>query len=425
MKKSNVCLKLIALVMVISMLVCVLASCSSTPVMTLDVDGKTYTITQGEYSTFMKVIKANLLISFGYGSALENYIWEWNVNEDQTYDEYYSGYVYNHMKSVLVEKYLFDLYGLEIPEETLAEYKVSVDNMNKSYGSAGSYKMYFGYMAQDYVDYYVKSLEISDLIIKHLYTGENAVDPVTDEERETYYSENYSGYMYIYLDMNNAVKTIEDEDETTYYVGFDSSNTEYKLLITTEDGVTTIENVGRVDGKEMDDDVKIVGFKTYELDEDGVDEKSNLPDLILQSLEAGGDFKTLALRYSDDYYTYFYENGAIVTDPSELVNNDTVADAVRELEVGEYTDKLEISDGKYVYIIKKVELIDKAYELEEYENLFTNFEDNVMYEKYDKLVDNYLDLIVADTEALSKFNMADTFLTKYVDDYRSMMSSLQ
>ena len=158
MKKSNVCLKLIAMIMVISMLVCVLASCSSSPVMKLDIDGKTYTITQGEYSTFMKVIKANLLISFGYGSALENYIWEWNISEDQTYDEYYSDYVYNLMKSVLVEKYLFDLYGLEIPEETLAEYKVSVDNMNKSYGSAGSYKMYFGYTAQDYVDYYVKSL---------------------------------------------------------------------------------------------------------------------------------------------------------------------------------------------------------------------------------------------------------------------------
>jgi len=423
MKKSNAYLKIIALVMVIAMLACVLASCSSSPVMTLEVDGKTYTVTEGEFSTFMKVIKTNVLISIGYGSVIDSIIWDTKIDEDQTYDEYYTNYVSNLMKSVLIEKYLFDKFGLEYSEEKLAEYKSDVTSLNTRFGSPGSYKMYFGYTAQDYIDYYEKSLDRSELITEYLYTGENAHDPVTAEEKEAYYTDNYKGYMYIYLDMNNSVSTVEEEDGTKYYIGLDSSDNEYKLLITTEDGVTKIENVGRVDGKEMDENVTIVEFKTYELDDDGVDEKSNLPDLIMQGLEAGTDFKTLALTYSDDYYTYLYENGVFIKDTDNLVNNDVVMNAVRELEIDEHTDKLEISDGKYVYIVKRVDLIDKAYELDEYKNVFSSFDDDVMYDKYDELVDTYRDKIVADSAALSKFNMKNTFLSDYIDDYRSMINS--
>ncbi|MBO4354372.1 MAG: hypothetical protein J5860_05460 [Clostridia bacterium] len=427
MKKSKVCIKLVAAVMVIAMLVCVLASCSSSPVMTLKVDGKTYTVTQAEYSTFMKIVKMNVLISFGYGSVLDSFIWTTNITSDQTYDEYYTDYVYKLMQSVLIEKYLADRYGLEFSAEKLASYSANVKALNQSYGSAGSYKMYFGYTAQQYYDYYVKSIDRSELLLDYLYKGDNAIDPVTDDDKETYYTDNYRGYMYIYLDMNNAVQKIEDEDGTVYYVGLDSSDNEYKLKITTdEEGVTTIENVGRVDGTAMEEgkEVTIVSFKTYKLESDeDIDAKAALPDLIMQSLEAGEDFQKLALQYSDDYYTYLFEKGVFVANASDLVNNESVTAAMEKLEVGEHTDKLEVSDSKYVYIIKRVDLIDDAYDNPEYKTIFTNFESDIMYSKYDELVNEYREKIVADTAAIEKFNMKDTFVTAYVDDYKKYTSS--
>ena len=69
--------------------------------------------------------------------------------------------------------------------------------------------------------------------------------------------------------------------------------------------------------------------------------------------------------------------------------------------------------------MKRVPLAEKAYIDEEYEDLFVSFEDDVMYDKYQKVVDTYINAIVVDEETLSKFTMKDTFLTKYVDSVNS------
>lgn len=420
MKTSKIFCKVLALVIVAAMLVCMLASCSSKKLMTLEIDGKEYSVTADEYKTFMTIVKMNVYLNSLSSSAAESYLWKAKFDDDQTYEEYYSEYVQKVMKTTLVEKYLFDKYDLKLSDATLAGYKESMKSDISNAGGAGAYKQYYGYTAKQYYDYYKKAADMSNAIIDHLYEGDNALYPVTDDEKEAYYNEHYSGYMIIYLDMNNAIA----KDDDGNYIGLDSSKNEYKISVNVVDGELKMENLGRVDGEEMKDDVTITSFKTEALSEDDVKTKSNLPELIIDELDAGADFKELALKYSDDYTSYLYSNGVFISDTGYIVNNDDVMDPVRELEIGENTDAISISDGKYVYIVKRIELKEKAYDSEEYEDLFSSYSEDVMYDKYDNYIDEYFDKITVDTDAVSEYTMASTYLSKYVDDFYNYYVSL-
>ena len=423
MKTSKIFCKIVALVIVAATLVCMLASCSSSKkLMTLEMDGKEYAISAAEYKTFMTIVKMNVYLNSLMNSTAETYFWKAKFDDEQTNEQYYSEYVQKVMKTTLVEKYLFEKYDLKLSDATLAGYKENMKKDISSIGGAGSYKQYYGYTAKQYYDFYKKSADMSSAIIDHLYEGDNALYPVTDDEKNAYYKEHYSGFMIIYLDMNNEIA----KDEDGNYIGLDSSNVEYKLSITNVDGNVKIENLGRVDGKEMKEDteVNIVSFKTKALSEDDVATKSNLPELIIDEIDGGADFKELALKYSDDYTSYLYENGVFISDSGYIVNNSDVMDPVRKLEIGENTDAISISDGKYVYIVKRIELEEKAYDSEEYENLFSSYSEDVMYDKYDKFVDEYFDKIVVDEDAVAEYTMASTFLSKYVDDFYNYYLSL-
>ena len=421
MKKVKNSIKIAALVLALTMVACIFASCGPKTVMTLTVDGKTYTANETEYSTFMKISKMNFYLSNGYSTQLDSIIWNITAHEDETFDDHYTEDVRNLVKTTVVEKYLFEKYGLKLSDETLAGFKSGVKTLNTNYGGRGAYKRYFGYTAQNYYDYYQTALEKSEMIIDYLYKGDNAIDPVTDADLEKYYNEKYSGYMFIYLDMNNAI----EKDDDGNYIGLDSSDNKYMLKrIDGEDGAVMFENIGRVDGKEADlDKVEIVSFSTVELDEDGVSDKATLPEKIIHELdEYDGDFKALALEYSDDYNTYRFENGVLISDSGYIVNNDSVMDAVRALEVGEHTEAIAVSDGQYYYIVKRIELVKDGYKSAEYEDLFEGFEDTVIYDKYDKVIDEYANKIVVDEEIVSKYKMSTTYLTEYVDYYRQYIS---
>lgn len=422
MKTAKTYLKITAFVLALAMVVMILASCGKkNAVMTLEVDGKTYTVTEAEYDTYMKIIKSNFYISNGYSSQVDSVIWQISINDEETYDEYYTTYVKEIAKTNVVEKYLFDKYGLKISDATLAGYKETVNKLNESYGGRGAYKRYFGYTAQDYIDYYTKATERSNLILNYLYKGENAVDPVTETDKEEYYKEHYSNFSFIYLDMNHKV----EKDDDGNYIGVDSSSNKYILEIKKdENGVVTIENKGRVDGTETDlTKVTITGFSMVELTEEEVNEKATLPDKIIKELdENGAKFKDLALEYSDEYTTFVYENGVVISDTGYFVANESVMKPSRELEIGAHTEPISISDGGYVYIVSKGEIPGKAYEEEEYKDLFSDYDDTVMYEKYQTVLDEYLEKIVLDETTLSKYKMSTTFLTAYVDYYRQQLA---
>lgn len=422
MKIAKVILKAAALTLAIAILAVMFVGCSGKKVLTLSKDGKEYSMDETEYNMLMKVIKANFYISNGYTSMLESIIWDYDMGNGQTYGEYYDQYVQTIAKTTVAEKYLADKYGLKLSDETLASYKELIKKNNDYYGGMGAYKQYFGYTAKDYFNIYQAAVDTSDLILNYLYKGENAIDPVTDADREAYYRDVYEGYQYIYLDMNQKIETVETDDDL-FKVCEDASGNKYMVDIRLDDdGQVVIENKGRVDGTEVEDLTKITltGFCMVDLTEEEKANKALISDEIAQLADGdtpGYDFRSLSLLFSDDYYSYLFDHGVFITDTGYIVNNDDVMNAARALEVGEHTEAIEIADGKYTYIVKKIELIDKAYEDEKYKDLFANYDDSVMYDKYQKVCDEITKDVVIDTNVAGKYSIKNTYLTPFVDDY--------
>jgi|GEM_PF-845301 len=416
MKSSKIITRVVVAVLIFAMAVTILASCGSKAVMTLEIDGKKYTVTESEYSTFMTVNKMLLFSNNNWPRLYDQIVWTMN----DTFESDQNNQIRELMEDVVVEKYLLDKYGLSLSAATLAGYKENIKKANNDAGGPGAFKQYYGYTAKQLYDYYQTWYDGRQLLLSHLYTGANATDPVTDEERETYYKENYKGYMYIYLDMNNKLAKVENPDGDDFYIGLDSSNVEYKLSIkiNDEDNVD-IENLGRVDGKEVEDisKVEIVSLKTEALTDEEKEEKSNLPDAIIADLDEGKEtFKELMLKYSDDYVSYLYENGFMVNKDANFISNTDVMTAVNKLEVGEYTSAIGVEESKKYYIVNRIELAEKPYADEdgEFADLFTSFEDLVIYDKFDTLLHSYKDKIVVDEKAVEKFKMSTTFLSKAI-----------
>lgn len=397
MKKRD-WIKVLVLVLTIAFIIPCFTSCAAgTKVLTLKADnGKTYVVNKEQFDFLMCYTKANFFLNQGYPSAYDiaAYLWEQKINSDsdQTIDDYYKQYVVNQLKGVLVEEYLFDKYGLKLNDEEVAAQKKSVQDNVSNLGGTGSYKQYWGYRWQMLYEHTLASMR-STAVMEYLY-GENGVDKVTDEELDKYYQDNFYGYYIIKFDMTHKVETDEEGN---------------KVRKTTKDS----------DGKETETDE----YSLVELTDEEKEEKALLPQVLIYQLEDDADFKELAIEYSDDYISVKYPNGLYITEAqlTNYLSDSTALSTVKALEVGEYTKPISISDGKYTYIIKRVELREKAYEEEEYADLFTDYKDTVKYDKYDALLKNYVELIETNDAVIEKASMANTFLTEYVDYYYQLM----
>lgn len=395
MKKTKLLLKILALALAVAMVVPFITSCSGKTVMSYSADnGKTYTVNESELSFLMTYVKAQTLMELGLTKSKDTADYLWDVTytgtdayvEDETFDAHYTKYVLDSLKTWLVEEYLFEKYGLSYDEETLAQRKASVEDGVKQQGGIGAYKQYWGYTSSQMLEYYKAQLR-ADAINTYLY-GENGISKVTDEDKATFFEENFAGYQFIMLDMENKVVTDENGEKV-------------RNSTTSSSGEVTYQD----------------SYKTEALTDTEREQKALLPKAITDMIADGEDFAELAAMYSDSYATVKYPDGVFVLKTSSLVNDTTIKTATDKLEVGESTEAITISDGKYTYIIKRIELKEKAYEDEEYADLFKSFDNNVEFDKYEKLLEPYTELVVVPENLSGKYKMSTTFTTDYVDYY--------
>ena len=286
-----------------------------------------------------------------------------------------------------MEKYLFDIYGLTISEDTIDGYKSNINTQNELYGGRGAYKQYFGYTAADYYNIYMMMVSRSEAVSDFL-CGENGEYAVTDEDLETYYTENYVGYQFIMLDMEN--KVVRDEDGN-------------RVIATEEDD----------EGNEVETEA----YETEELTTEEKEEKQTLGQLILDELADGASFEDMIAEYSDAYYSVEFPEGMFVLKDGTFINS-TVTAEIEDLEIGEYTDEvISVNSDRYQYIIKRVELKPNVYEDEKYLELFEDYEDTVMLDKYENYIETFFDQITVDTAIAAEYTMQDTFLSTYADLY--------
>ncbi len=389
MKKRSLFLKLLAAALCASILVAVLAGCGSArTLMSLTIDGKTYTIDTDELELLMKIRKLDICCASLVTRSTDNSsFWGKETEDGETYEEFYKNLVMDQMRAVLVEKYLFDVNGLSISEDKIDGYKSSIKTQNELYGGRGAYKQYFGYTASDYYNVYMMMVARSEAVSEFL-CGENGEYKVTAEDLETYYTENYVGYQFIMLDMENKVKRDEDGN---------------RVVATEEDE----------DGNE----VELEEYETEELTTEEKEEKQTLGQLILDELEDGASFEDMIAEYSDAYYSVEFPEGMFVLKEGTFIDS-TVTEAIKDLEVGEYTDEvISVNSDRYQYIVKRVELKPAVYEDEDYLEMFEDYEDAVMMDKYENYIETYFDQITVDTTIAAEYTMEDTFLSTYADLY--------
>ena len=394
MKNTKLITKLVAFALVLCMAVSMLASCGSNDaIMSMTIDGNTYTLTEKEFSLLMTIKKLDYCCSMYMPRAYdteETWAKETEEGSGITLESYYKNMILDQAKAILIEKYLFDKFDLTISDETVKTNKENQKTAIKNMGGAGAYKQYYGYTAEQYYTTYQDMVARSEAVLDYL-CGENGEYKVNDEDLAKFYTENYIGFQYIMLDMNNKV---ERDDEGNRIV---------------EKKTETNANGEKV---EVDSDT----YKLEKLSDDEKSEKQNLAATIFAELEAGTKtFEELIELYSDDYYSVEYPEGLFVVEEGTFINA-TVDAKAKELEIGEYTDEaISVSSDAYQYIVKRVDLKDAVYNDDHYLSLFNGYEDTVMYDKYENHIKTYFENINVDEAVSARYTFTNTFLSEYAD----------
>ncbi len=421
MKTTGKITKIFALVLCLAMLTLFAASCSASKTVVLSYtgdNGKTYTLTEAEYAFLMKYRKYEIFSSYGYPAALDvKDFWNENAGDNKTLDATVTDSVLETAKTIVIERYLMDKYALSLENDAerkkeIEELAASVKEAAKSLGGSGVFKRYWGYTTDEFVNYN-KMVLSSEMVSEHLYDDEKGISKLTDEQLEKYYTENYKQYFIILINTKENIKT--DEEGNKLVSVTDKNGKEVSI---------TLEQA--LDKKFLEEKEYTLSY-TFEYEEitgddkeDKINEKKQLADKILQQLKDGADFQTLALEHSEEFLTHIYKDGYMVN--GDLISDEAAKKVIDELEVGKMTEEIiDISSGKYRYIIKRIDLTEKAYthaeeDAEEttYADIFKNFRTTVKNHTYSELLETYTKDIKENTAVIEKYNMKNTFLAKAI-----------
>ncbi|CDE03160.1 ppiC-type peptidyl-prolyl cis-trans isomerase [Anaerotruncus sp. CAG:390] len=387
MKKSvlRICAALTALLLALIQLV----SCSSlgTPVMTL---GKTE-ITGSMIEFWMSRYKAQFEYSYGqslktaYGLSSVDSIWKVKVKDDsaETYDDMFSSYIFDNAKTYLCALYLFDQFGLKLPDstvkktdETINEYVTNLADGSKSEFNAilAAYGINMKilrklYLADEKVSY-----------LREYLFGSNGTEPITTQQIEDYYQKNYVRMKQICVFINQRPK--QNEDGT--YVTDSSGKTQYTTMTADENAAarTKIEEA-------------------------------------LAKIDGGEDFEKALSEYDENKADDGYKNGIYMSAESSFGNDEDlqkIYETLCEMKVGEVRE-LELSNS--LHIIKKYELDTGAYAKAENSDFFLFNDGSGSYQTLQQYVKTplFLDYIKGkldefsadikiDEEALSQYRIS-------------------
>ncbi|MBO4716296.1 MAG: DEAD/DEAH box helicase [Spirochaetales bacterium] len=281
------------------------------------------------------------------------------------------------IKKRIASVYLFDSYGLKLTDaeynsidRMIAGIKASVDG-EKGIEEDEVFKA-LGMKTDDLRTVLITDSKVGALQ-DHLY-GEEGVRKITDDQRETYYNDNYYRFKLLYLMDGDFVR--DENGEIEYN---ESGNAK----------VTPISD------------------ERYE-------EKLDLAKDILAKVRAGEDIDKYIEEYSDQLEKDDYKNGHYLCSVNEY--GTLLSGAVMKLSVGETG----LLDTKYgIYVIQRIELDPGAWGKEENEagNDFYNFEQLVLEKEFDDYLAPHMEKIEVNRAVTDKYKMEElpyTFSWQYI-----------
>ena len=375
--KMKRCLCAVLSVLMTLLLLCACAADTSAPVMRYELTE----VTENMYTYWISVYKSYYLKMLG-GEDSENYLTSaFTVQNDRgeleetTVGAYLGERIRDIIDSNCISLYLFDYYKLSLPASVVSAVNETV---NAEIENAGGRKALnealapIGLNADSLREMYLADEKISH-VYEYLYgdaqLGTNGAEPITNEQYNNFYQENYACVRHIYI--RTADKNIVDEN-----------------------GNAVLDEQGNV--------------VTAELTAEEAAAKLALCGDLMARLNAGEDFKTLEAEYSEDAGRHTLTEGYVLSRTTALP--DEFIDAAFDMEIGE----LRRVDASYAtHLMLRCELPPMIWNTPAYESLMGDFKEYVKSEVYAEKIAPMIEKISYDTDLLDKHTIYNTPITIY------------
>ena len=381
-------LRVIPLLLALVLVLLSVSSCSSCantgePMLTLEIDGKSYSYSVNLYELQLSILKGDLALA-GYTVNGHNALQPafWSVTDDfgdgklQTIDNYYRGVILDECRYVLVAQYLFDLYGLSLSQATLDDLDDYLNEFVLTDGDGN--KNQLNKVLADYgVNYdmlkeYLMMNARLEAVQNYLYgnLGHNV--------KQQYQEETYEHFNQIFLPNYDYVFETDENGDEIYYNTSDHSicykETNYfdivngKVVYYTNATKTHIsyDTQNGTRSYKMKDGNTYETVKKSDAELDALLAKANQLTASLQGKSAEA-FDTVVAKespeemiYADGYYL---QRGIEYSEASStLFYLDKIMEKLKDAKEG---DVFMVESSKGYHIVMKQKHTDKAYELSE------------------------------------------------------------
>lgn len=216
-------IRVAATMLVVVMLVASLSSCAGgKKMLTLKVDGKTYSISVNLYELMLSAMKGTLS-AYGYtlGGHTPTQKAFWDIQDTfdgktlETSNAYYRKSVLENCKTYLVSLYLFDKYDLELSESAKKEIEDTMAELIKTDGEGSKTKL--NSVLAEYGVNYKMLKEYYTIKAKFKAVQEHIYSTMGPNMKNEYMNENYVHFYQIFLANYTYVYETDKNGDTIYY----------------------------------------------------------------------------------------------------------------------------------------------------------------------------------------------------------------
>lgn len=362
-KNTRSALKRIVALFIAASMVFLFASCGVT---TSAMSFGQVNITANMYCYWMSKYKAVYLYSM-FGTTTDNsQYWSMQMTDSVTVGDYLGAMAASQIMQNAIMLGLFEEYDLTVSDDTMKEIENAMDEKISAAGSKSALNSAlspYGINANMLKEIYIAEAKIS-AVEEYLY-GENGIDAATDEDIESYFTQNY--YRCKHILIRTDVKYEYDENGDP---------------VLTDDGTA---------------------YKTIELTDEEIEAQKALAQDLELRVAAGEDFDELVYEYSEDTGMQHFEDGYYITSACTFLPSE-ITSAVIKMNVGD-TKTVETSYG--ISIVRRYELVDGAYDTEPYKSeLIGDIASTVNTVKLQTLLSGFADSVIINSDVISDYPIA-------------------
>lgn len=324
-----------------------------------DKNGKaTVGMTEGMYNFFFSQKKTEYLTVLKYNDNTitedSPEIWDRVGDNGKTYGETFEDQILEDAKyTVAASHILYDVYEYKLPD-AYTDYvnKLILNNAVTGYGSKDEFSAYlsnFGTSYKEYCDLYYMTANV-DLLKELLYNKDSGAVKFTDEEKRSFFAENFYTVNHIYIN-------------TTY-------------------------------------DAKADGTK-YAVTEEQKAQREGTANEIFARLKAGESFEDIKNEYKDNAFVSVYTDKTFVNKNGSTALSQ-LGDTIKTMTPGEM--KM-CNTAVGTHILLRLETLPDDYNTDE--NLDSSIISGLANEDFKKLIEKYKDEIKVNSDFTNGLNIAN------------------